>query len=301
MTPVLTYSLFALECTIFGTTFLMIRIGLLAGASPFFYAGIRFLLAGILLLGTLVVTRKSDFRSLLRISLRSAFISIFLTTATFGCMFWAESRIESGYMARLDAAGPVITAIFAAALTRTSIGRLQLAGFIAGTVGVFLLASRIDSGADPAGVVAAIGSVVSYAVGMALYPRLFDDHVDPLSVNALQMTIGGALLLLIAPFSEKISLPTTPAVLLPLLYLVVAGSMVAHTVNLLVIRNLGAVFASSWLYVAPPLASAAGALFLGESVGAKEGIGTLLALAGCFLISKRYSRRGRTNPSVKRE
>ncbi len=41
---------YILVCIIFGTTFLTIKIGIEAGAPPLFSAGIRFFLAGIILM-----------------------------------------------------------------------------------------------------------------------------------------------------------------------------------------------------------------------------------------------------------
>jgi drug/metabolite transporter (DMT)-like permease len=50
------------------------------------------------------------------------------------------------------------------------------------------------------------------------------------------------------------------------------------------------VFASSWLYVSPPIATALGALVLGERFGATELLGTGLALSGVYLVSLRVRR-----------
>ena len=49
---------YILVCIIFGTTFLTIKIGIGAGAPPLFSAGIRFFLAGVILMIIFKLKRK---------------------------------------------------------------------------------------------------------------------------------------------------------------------------------------------------------------------------------------------------
>jgi len=293
-----TIALFALVCAVFGTTFLAIRLGLVAGATPLFYAGTRFTAAGLILLGVQLVAGRVDSATLRRLFARSLLISLFLTAGTFGTMFWAETRIDSGYMARLDSLGPILTALFASMALRARLGRYHLLGLAAGTVGVILLASSVRSAPqDVPALITALASVVTYALGMVLYPKLFDRTDDPVTINALQMALGGVVLLLIAPLFETVTLPATASALLPLIYLIVAGSIVGHTANLVVIRNAGPIFASAWLYVAPPVATVAGAIVLGETIGIKQIIGTLCALIGVFFVLQAERTSARAKPA----
>jgi len=292
MYPKTVYVAFGVVCGVFGTTFLAIRMGLMAGASPVFLAGVRFTVAGMVLLGALLAAGYTNGRTVAGLLGRASVISLFLTAGTFGFMFWAETRIDSGYMARLDSTGPIVAASFAAALLRARIRVFHLVGFAAGTLGVILLSGGIRSApADWSGLAAALVSVVLYSLGMVLYPKLFAPRDDPVTVNALQMAVGGILLLLVSPLLESVRLPLTGGVIFPLLYLVVAGSIVGHTANLVVVRRAGPVFASSWLYVAPPIATAAGAIVLGETVGLQDIAGTLLALVGVFFVTRPESRK----------
>ncbi len=291
MYPKTVYVAFGVVCGVFGTTFLAIRMGLMAGASPVFLAGVRFTVAGIVLLGALLAAGNTNGRTVAGLLGRASVISLFLTAGTFGFMFWAETRIDSGYMARLDSTGPIVAASFAVALLRVRIRVLHVIGFAAGTLGVILLAGGVRSApADWSGLAAALVSVVLYALGMVLYPKLFTPGDDPVTVNALQMAVGGIALLLVSPLLETVRLPLTGGVIFPLLYLVVAGSIVGHTATLLIIRRAGPVFASSWLYVAPPIATAAGAVVLGETVGLPDIAGTLLALIGVFFVTRAERR-----------
>jgi len=57
---------YILMCLIFGTTFLAIKVGIDAGASPFFSAGIRFFLAGAILFIAMILQKKARISLLLR-------------------------------------------------------------------------------------------------------------------------------------------------------------------------------------------------------------------------------------------
>ncbi len=291
MFPKSVYAPFVLVCSIFGTTFLAIRLGLLAGASPVFFAGTRFLVAGVLLLGVQLAARKTTPSAIRSILSPAAFISLFLTAGTFGCMFWAETRIDSGSMARLDSLGPIVAALLATGILRHRSGLFHVVGFAAGTVGAVLLAQNGGAArASVEGTTVALVSVVLYALGMVLYPKLFRPSEDAVTVNALQMAVGGIILLVVSPFVETVRFPLSAGALLPLAYLIVVGSIIGHTANLIVVRRAGPVFASAWLYVAPPIATVVGALVLGETVGIRGIAGMVFALAGVFFVSSAESR-----------
>lgn len=278
-----TWAIFAMVCLIFGTTFLAIRLGLEAGASPLFFASLRFVLAGGILAALLVVRGRLSLRGALRMAPRAAALSLFMTVGTFGCMFIAETRVDSGLMARLDSGGPLVTALFAAFFLGKKLSVRHVLAFAAGTAGTVLVASPAV-GAEPAYLAVAVGSVVLYAAGNALYPRLFRAEEDPAAANALQSLLGGIVLL---GASMALETPVFPSAAIgPLVWLVLAGSIVAHTAVLVLVRDAGPVFASGWLYASPGVATLAGAVVLEERITAQGVIGTVLALAGVFLLNR---------------
>lgn len=72
-------------CLIFGTTFLAIKIGIDEGMSPFFSAGVRFFIAGLLLFLFMVMKGKAKMRLLLQ---KEMFItSVGLTFGTFAPLY----------------------------------------------------------------------------------------------------------------------------------------------------------------------------------------------------------------------
>jgi len=285
------WAAFAVMCAVFATTFLAIRIGVRDGASPFLFAGLRFSVAGALLLGVLLLRRRAAWRDVKRLSPRAFAVSLPLTTITFGAMYWAEGRIDSGLMSRLEALGPVVTALLASALLGSRLPRIAWLGLGLGVMGGVLLAGAAQGGqVEPAGLGLALVSVVAYAAGLVLYDRLFGPDDDPMIVSALQSLLGGLALLAAAPLLERPVWPPTAPAWLALAYLTIAGSILGHSLSLVVVRDAGSVFASSWLYVSPPIATVLGALVLGERFGTTELLGTGLALSGVYLVSRRVRR-----------
>jgi drug/metabolite transporter (DMT)-like permease len=291
------WAAFTVMCTVFATTFLAIRIGVRDGASPFLFAGLRFSVAGALLLGVLLLRRRAAWSTVKRLLPRSFAVSLPLTTLTFGAMYWAERRIDSGLMSRLEALGPVVTALLARALLGSRLPRSAWLGLALGVTGGALLAGAAQGGqVDPAGLALALVSVVAYAAGLVVYDRLFGPDDDPMLVSAFQSLLGGLVLLAAVPLVERAAWPPTAPAWLALAYLTIAGSILAHTLSLVVVRDAGSVFASSWLYVSPPIATMLGALVLGERFGTTELLGTGLALCGVYLVSRRVRRVPEASP-----
>jgi drug/metabolite transporter (DMT)-like permease len=285
------WAAFAVMCAVFATTFMAIRIGVRDGASPFLFAGLRFSVAGALLLGVLLLRRRAAWRDVKRLLPRAFAVSLPLTTITFGAMYWAEDRIDSGLMSRLETLGPVVTALLARALLGSRLSRMAWLGLGVGVTGGLMLAGSAQGGqVDPAGLGLALVSVLAYAAGLVLYDRLFGPDDDPMIVSALQSLFGGLALLAAAPLLERAVWPPTAPAWLALAYLTIAGSILGHGLSLVVVRDAGSVFASSWLYVSPPIATVLGALVLGERFGTMELLGTGLALSGVYLVSRRVRR-----------
>ena len=276
------YILFILVCLIFGSTFLAISLGLQAGASPFFYAALRFTSAGGIMLFGMFFTGKTSFANIFPLIFRSFLLSLFLTVGTFGCMFVAQTRIDSGFMARLDAGGPIVTAFFAVLFLGKKLTSYHFTTFVMGIAGSFLISSPVAE-ADPLYLIIAAGSVVFYAAGNSLYPLLFRQEEDTLIISAIQSFIGGLILMIVALFTEPVRFSS--AAVLPFLYLVIAGSIVGHTATLVLVREAGPVFASGWLFVSPVIATVLGFFILKEVVRFDSIMGMILSLTGVFVLN----------------
>ena len=288
------YAVFCMVCAIFGTTFLAIKLGISAGAPPFLFAGIRFSAAGAILGLILLASGKSSARGLASLAPRAAVLSILYIVANFGATFWAEQYIASSTAAQIDAVGPIASALLSSLFLGKRLRPAHGLGIAAGFAGVWLIVRGASGGSAslPGGhesLIASIvmlGGAVSFAGSSILYKRLFDDSVDSFAVNSLNMLFGGLGLLVVAAISGRRPFPMTEAAILPLVYLIVVGSLVGHSANLWLVKKAGPLFTSSWSYVSPIIATAVGAAALGEAISAWSVAGAALTLLGVYLIAR---------------
>lgn len=115
---------YILVCIIFGTTFLTIKIGIEAGAPPLFSAGIRFFLAGLILIIIFKLKRKDIMPYLL--SKRIVYAGFCLTFMTFATLYWAEQYISSGLAAVLSATGPMMILLLQSKRNKTKLQKNNL-------------------------------------------------------------------------------------------------------------------------------------------------------------------------------
>jgi drug/metabolite transporter (DMT)-like permease len=282
---------YVLVCLIFGTTFLAIKVGVDAGMPPFFSAGIRFFIAGLILFIWMVWRKKASFSLLLRKEM--ALTGIGLTFGTFAALYWAEQFVASGIAAVLSATGPLMMLVLQTTVLRQSTTARSAVGCIVGFAGVVLL--LLPSLTVTASVWWVIGSIVIlvgelfYSSG-ALYSKKVIQRMpetSPIALNAAQMIYGGLLLLLLSACTEQVhisSLLTTGAVG-SLLYLTVIGSMVGHSLFYWLVAKTNPIFPSTWLYISPLIALTIGVLFYRETVNGIMALGVVTIIAGTVLAN----------------
>ncbi|WNS41189.1 EamA family transporter [Paenibacillus sp. MMS20-IR301] len=282
---------YSLVCLIFGTTFLAIKIGVDAGAPPFFSAGLRFFLAGAVIFLFMVFKGTTSFKLLLRKEL--LFTGAALTFGTFSALYWAEQYVSSGLAAVLSATGPMMILLMQTAFLRQKAPVYSLIGCIIGFTGVLLLVlPSLAADVTPLWLIGCIVVLIGelcYAAG-AIYSKKVTtvfSGVSPVALNAVQMMYGGALLFLLSLFTE----PLHPSYLLSfeaagsLLYLTVAGSMVGHTLFYWLVAKTNPVFPSTWLYISPPIAVGVGFFFYNEEVTWVTLLGVFTIIAGTILVN----------------
>lgn len=278
-------------CLIFGTTFLAIKVGIDASMPPFFSAGIRFFLAGLLIFLWLAWKRKVSFKLLLR---KEMLISgICLTFGTFSALYWGEQYVSSGIAAVLSATGPLMILILQAVVMRQKATALSTFGCIVGFAGVIvlLLPSLIVSASTwfLLGCAVILLGELFYSSG-ALYSKGVIQRfpkASPIALNAAQMMHGGLLMLLLSAFTEHIhikSLLTTGSIG-SLLYLIIIGSMIGHSLFYWLVAKTNPVFPSTWLYISPLIALAIGVFFYHETLSWMTGIGVIAIIAGTILTN----------------
>lgn len=161
-------------------------------------------------------------------------------------------------------------------------------GCIVGFAGiVLLLLPRLTLTANVGWIIGCIAILVGqifYSSG-ALYSKQVIQRfpqASPIVLNAAQMIYGGLLLLILSFFTEHVdigSLLTTRAIG-SLLYLIVIGSMVGHSLFYWLVAKTNPVFPATWLYVSPTIALTFGVLLYGEKITWVSAAGVITIIAG---------------------
>lgn len=277
---------YLLVCLIFGTTFLAIKVGVDASAPPFFSAGLRFFIAGLILFCWLIWRKKATLALLFRKEI--LLTGIGLTFGTFSTLYWAEQYVSSGIAAVLSATGPIMILVLQTFVLRLKTTVLSVFGCILGFAGiVILLLPQLAVSANFVWVIGSAAILVGelfYCCGALYSKRVIQQfpEASPIALNAAQMICGGLLLLLLSLFTEHVDvrLLFSPRAAGSLLYLIIIGSMVGHSLFYWLVAKTNPVFPATWLYISPLIALAVGVVFYGETITWVTAAGVLTVIAG---------------------
>jgi drug/metabolite transporter (DMT)-like permease len=291
---------FSIIYFVWGSTFLAIRVGV-REVPPFLLAAMRFSAAGIFLYvwmrlkGTAAPTSREWASACLMGTL------IFLID--YGCIFWAEQRVPSGITAVVLATIPVFIALFEIMFLRTQrlTPRLGTALLI-GVGGVIVLVNRsVSLGEVPVdrwGALAIVVAAVCWSAATILSRKLTLPASKPMS-SAAQMSAGGLQLLVLSAISGEFKGFDFQAVSrgawFALLYLIIAGSIIAFTAYLWLLHYESPTKVGTYAYVNPVVAVAVGYFFGNEAVGPRTLLGTLLILVSVIAIATTPARSGKPN------
>jgi drug/metabolite transporter (DMT)-like permease len=277
---------------VWGSTYLGIE---LAGETmpPFFAAGIRFLIAGTLMLGIVAWRRGTAPLHLTRSEAASAAIVGVLLPGANSLLFLTERQVPIGLASLIIAAIPlwVVLLRFAA---RERPDLVSVTGLVVGFAGIALLVRPGGgSGSLTYLLLTVLGSFL-WAFGSFLSPRLPVPR-DAFAATAYEMLAGGAVLMtaaLIAYSPHQLNPAHYSArSLFGLAYLIVFGSLLGYSAYAWLLANAPIGQVSTYAYVNPVVAIALGAIVLGESITWRIVGGALLIIAAVAIVVRRESRQ----------
>jgi drug/metabolite transporter (DMT)-like permease len=273
---------------LWGGTFLAIRVAVLA-IPPLFTAGLRFFLAGGALYSYLRLRGEGspsppEWRSI-------GIIALFMFVATYGPLFWAVQYVPSGITSVIEATLPITTLVLEVFVFRQQPFRPRmLASVMIGFAGVALLLFRGgDAPLLPSLVILASG--VAWSTGAVLTRSMPLPGSRPMTSGAA-MLLGGIVLLGLSQLSgEANPLPYIPLRAgVALLYLIVAGSLIAFTAYVWLLARMPATRVASHAYVNPVVAVALGYFVAGEQLTLRAVLASLLIVLSVFLILRANAR-----------
>ena len=291
---VIAYVCLAGICLIWGTTFLVMRIGVMS-FPPFLFAAIRQIIAGLLLSGFLFLIKKENFPSwnVLRIQ---AFRGFLLITCGNGLVSWAEVFVPSGLAAIICSTMPVMVILINLTVNRSELPNWIITlGVFIGLSGIVLVFSEyLADFANPSyrmGIILIFLATLTWAIGSMLTQRK-NISTNPFLNAGMQMLFGGIFCLPFSFFFDDLSnVVFTSEVVLALSYLIIMGSVAAFSMYAYTLSKLPITIASLYSYINPLVAVVLGWLVLSEKLNLKIGLAFLITVLGIYLVNYGYQRQ----------
>ena len=277
-------ALYTLLCVIWGSTWLVIKVGY-GGLGPFNVAAIRFFIAGVLcaaivpLVGARWPRGRTEW-------LLAVFVGVVLFGADYGLIYWSEQFIDSGLTAILFATLPLITILVAHVyLPGEPITSRKLAGTLLaflGAVALFGDQTRLDS--EQAIPMAAIVVAAFCAAVAGVATKRHGSALHPASLNAAAMLVGAAALTAASMGTgDGLQVPHDAQTVAAIGYLAVAGSVVSFLAYFSLLKTWSVTSLSFISVFTPAIALVLGFVFLDERPTPLTAAGGALVLAGVTL------------------
>ena len=276
---------------IWGSTYLGIE---LAGETMpgFFAAGVRFTLAGLLMLGFIALRRGGRALRATKAELLSAAVVGVLLPGANSLLFITEQHVPIGLTSLIIAAVP-LWVLLLRLVARERPDLVSSLGLIVGFGGIVLLVKPGGGSGSLGFLLLTVAASFMWALGSFLSPRI------PVPRNALvatgyEMLAGGLVLLVVGLIayspSEVDPSRWSGRSIFGLVYLILFGSILGYTAYAWLLANAPISQVSTYAYVNPVVAIALGVIVLDESLTVRIVAGALLILVSVAIVLRRESQ-----------
>lgn len=258
-------------------------------APPLLFAGIRTVIAGILLiLAAMPKWGRLQFRQLWPVYLTSAFLSIVFY---YGFQTVGLQYVPSGLFSAIVFLQPVLLGIFAWIWLGERMYGLKIAGLVIGFLGVGSLSIGGLTGSISAiGVLLALASAVSWALA-TVYTKRNAVRVDMLWMTAMQIMIGGVILLAAGSVSESWGdITWSGAFVANTLFIAVFVIALGWMVYFKLINEGEAGRVGSFTFLIPLVSIGSSVMLLHEKITLNLIIGMVLIVSSIILVNARLGR-----------
>lgn len=286
--PSVAYLAFVTVCIVWGTTYLAISVAL-ESIPVLLVAGLRWMFAGLVLSVLMLVTGRGLPRPALWGPL--LLLGFLMNVVGNGFVVYAQQYVASGLTAVLIATTPFWSALVERLLPNGErFSTRSLLGLGLGFSGIVNLVwpemTRGGAGgrAFIGGVIAIQLACVGWVIGTS-YAKRHELGDNPFRSTAMQMVFSGMMLLAAATWNgDWAQLSFTPRTMAAMVYLSIAGSLVAYTAYIYAIQHLPLSLVSLYAYINPIIAVTLGTLLLSEPFSTRIAISAALVLLGTWVV-----------------
>lgn len=282
---------------VWGSTYLAIKVAV-ETLPPFLMAGARFLVAGLVM--AIVLLAIGRFRATGKQWLWNALVGLFMMVGGNGLVSWAEQTIPSGIATLIVAFNPLMMVTAEWLIwnrTKGGLGarpnRIVFTGLAIGCAGLAMLVAPSLQGSGAASYdLLRVGAIVlaclTWTIG-SMMTRYGGNPVDPFTGAAIQMLCGGLWLIgfgvLLGEGADVQWERFSHASIAAWWYLVVAGSLVAFTTFVWLMKHTSPTLISTYAYVNPVVAVFLGWLVLNEQIDGWTVVSAAVIVVGVATIT----------------
>ncbi len=276
---------------VWGSTYLAIAF-VVDTMPPFLSAGLRFVLAGAIIVGALWllarIRGRGRFTWPTAAQWRSAaIVGTLLLLGGNGLVVLAERPgfLPSGIAAVLVATVPIWLNVFDALLDRRRPSLRVLGGVLAGFVGVIILLLPADGAAaiNPVGVLLVVVAAVLWSAGSLYQRRAAQLPRSAFLATGMEMFTGGIALVVAGLVTGELGRTSVASFsgesVAAFVYLVLVGSLVGFSAYIWLLGNAPVSTAATYAYVNPIVAVALGAWLRSEPLTIRTGIAAAIIIA----------------------
>lgn len=281
------YMLYALMCVLWGFTWMYLKISL---AEMPLYTGlsIRFSIAGIIFW---IMYFIKGHKVNLTTDLKNVYLlfTFFNFSLCYYLTYWGAKYVYSNLGAIIWSLLPICVAMMAHFyLPDDRLNKKKAFGMLIGLIGTILLFYERDmlgEGQATFGIIAILLSVV-LAAWPNVYLKMQKSSINSYHLNAVGMTLSGVLFLICALiFENNAFIPIDNKNLFAIFFLTVPGTVMTWGIYIWLFNHLPVTQISYTAFYPPIIATAVGWFFLGEALPALAIIGSVLIIAGGYLVS----------------
>jgi len=261
----------------------------LAFTPPMLFAGIRTLIGGLLLIAVALPRRKElRLRETWQIYLLSALLSIVLY---YGFQTVGLQYMPAGLFSAIVFLQPVLLGLFAWMWLGERMYARKIAGLLAGFAGVAAMSvGGLEGGVSAVGIALALASALSWALG-TVYTKRMTAKVDLLWMTAMQMTIGGIVMLACGLSVESwAAIRWTGPFVLDTLFISVFVIALGWLAYFRLIGSGEASKVGSFTFLIPVVSILCSVLFLHEKITLNLVAGLVLIMASILLVNLKPKR-----------
>ncbi len=287
----LAYFALGAVCIIWGTTYLVLRIGV-TQFPPFLFSMLRFLAAGPILLLFTALSGKVSWpdRSTL---FNQAICGLLMITLGISVVGWAEVYISSGVAAIVCSMMPIWTVIINVIVTKDEKPNwLIIVGLATGLSGIILIfgehLSEFSNANYTKGILLTFMANLSWAIG-SIWIKKKNQNSNPFLNAGLQMLFGGLFLIpFTLVFDDYSQIQWNNEVVFSLIYMILIGSAAAYACYSYAIKKLPMTLVSLYAYINPVVAVILGWLVLSEKLNFQIGLAIAITVLGIYLVNRGY-------------